>query len=259
MLGFASVTGWAKTIRENEAKNQMPALVDQNYLTQNDLINNLREQGASAEQIKAVLADIKLTIEPEELGETRESVNARAAKAFLGSSGIVPQTANIIQPNIDQSNMIDDRVTYGSVTNDNQYFRYYGSHWYHNQAPGGCTFGYWDHYGYLRYKKYANPNPNMTNFSLRSQASFCWRDNNTQWTHLAVLYEWTGSNWMAIWSNSQSGNASDIYQTQSDFNQDFRLVLNRPYLLGTNLYANGWNPSGWPAQRTKHVSFSLAP
>jgi hypothetical protein len=250
-------------------------------LTPSDLRASLRQQGMLPAQVDFIVASTKFTIRPEEQGQTAAELNAKLEKALSGNQGNQEETGmastnpyqtsypipSILTASMVQDNFVNSAFTlypadstvanypgFAPIIEVSQAFRYSGDQWYHNQAPGGSTWGYYTHRGAsLTYFK-SNNGVIANNIAYSTQASFTWNPANTVCYHQLVLYYWTGAAWQLIYAVSNYRDASQISQTTSDITAQWGLAQGL-YSVGVAIYANGWNPTGWPAWRTQYVHF----
>ncbi len=220
-------------------------------LTEESYKKSLLDEGLSVEQINLVLKEVKLQIKPEELNQTETELNKNAKSTILSrTAGNLFNAAQI------DNNFVNDEAYFDPVpNNDDQRFRFNGNQWYPNK-PGACTWGYFNNRSNIRYKKWANNLLDGTsNVEIYSQANFCWRDNNTSWSHLVILYYWNGSSWQAIWSKTKTGNASSINQLSSEIAPELRLGTEL-FLIKVAINSNA-NLSGAPNISRQQIQFNL--
>lgn len=244
-------------------------------LTPDDLRAMLRKQGMLPAQVEFVVASTKFTIRPEEQGQTAAELNAKLDKALKGNpEGPTPDNytsyviPNILSVGVAQNSYVepvynlepaDSSVAnwgpgFPPIISVTQRFRFSGKHWYHNQAPGGCTWGYFTHSSDMLYIK-SNNGVAATNINFSSQATFCPRPNNNACYHQVLLYGWMGTAWQLMYNVTQFINPNvpgAAFWTQ----------INPQWGLGPGLYSvcvavysNGWDAPGWPQWRTQYVQF----
>ncbi len=255
------------------AQNQVPKGFK--LLTPDDLRAMLHQQGMLPAQVEFVVASTKFTIRPEEQGQTAAELNTRLENAFKGNPQaptpdnitryVIP---NILSADVAQNSYVDPAYNllpadssvynygggippYSSVT---QRFRFSGHHWAHNQAPGGCTYGYFRHYSDMLYIK-SNNGVTATNINFNSQATFCPVANNNACYHQVLLYGWIGGAWQLMYNLTKFINPNapgSVFWTQIQPQWGLGPGL---YSVCVAVYSNGWDAPGWPQWRTQYVQF----
>ncbi len=235
-------------------------------LTTEDLRKDFLQKGMLPGEINLALANIKLSIRPEELGQTAAEIN-RKLKEPAPKANTENGAPNIMEAALVENNLIDaDFALYPAVNSPNpwtgqqenyQYYAYSGNHWYWNQAPSGDTYGYSTHrQGNFFYFKDHNPIAGLYNCRYSSTAWFAWRPSNNACYHNVVLYYWNGATWVLIYNVLNFRNAANVFQTTSDISADWRFG-SEYFLVGVGIQASGWNPPGWSPWRTQHVQFRM--